>query len=54
MTKSLAKELGSRGVTVNAIAPGFIQTEMTRSLSETMQEMIQKSIPLGRFDARKT
>ena len=49
MTKSLAKELGSRGVTVNAIAPGFIQTEMTRSLSETMQEMIQKSIPLGRF-----
>ena len=49
MTKSAAKELGSRGITVNAIAPGFIQTEMTDVLSNDMKEQMLKSIALGRF-----
>ena len=49
MTKSAAKELGSRGITVNAIAPGFIQTEMTEVLSDDMKEQMLKSIALGRF-----
>ena len=49
MTKAAAKELGSRGITVNAIAPGFIQTEMTDVLSEEMKEQMLKSITLGRF-----
>lgn len=51
MTKSLAKELGSRGVTVNAVAPGFIQTDMTRTLSDELKEQLQKTIPLGRLGA---
>ena len=49
MTKSAAKELGSRGITVNAIAPGFIQTEMTDVLSDDMKEQMLKSTTLGRF-----
>ena len=49
MTKSAAKELGSRGITVNAIAPGFIQTEMTDVLSNDMKEQMLKSTTLGRF-----
>lgn len=49
MTKSLAKELGSRGVTVNAIAPGFIDTDMTAVLPENIRAEILKSIPLGRL-----
>lgn len=49
MTKSLAKELGSRGVTVNAIAPGFIDTDMTAVLPENIRADILKSIPLGRL-----
>ena len=49
MTKAAAKELGSRGITVNAIAPGFIQTEMTEVLSDDMKEQMLKSIALGRF-----
>ncbi len=48
-TKSLAKELGSRGITVNAISPGFIQTDMTNSLSSELQTEICKNIPLGSF-----
>jgi len=48
-TKSLAKEFASRGVTVNAIAPGFIQTKMTEVLSEDLKSTILKQIPLGRF-----
>lgn len=48
-TKSAAKELASRGITVNAIAPGFIDTEMTGGLSEKVQEQILTQIPLGSF-----
>ena len=48
-TKSLAKEVGSRGVTVNAVAPGFIDTPMTQSLPEDVKEAYKKQIPLGRF-----
>jgi 3-oxoacyl-[acyl-carrier protein] reductase len=48
-TKSLAKELASRGIRVNAIAPGFINTEMTAKLSAEMREIIRERIPLGFF-----
>lgn len=49
LTKTMAKELGSRGITVNAIAPGFIETDMTAVLSESVQQNIQAQIPLGHF-----
>lgn len=48
-TKSAAKELASRGITVNAVAPGFIETEMTAALSEKNQEALKTQIPLGTF-----
>ncbi|RMH80425.1 MAG: 3-oxoacyl-[acyl-carrier-protein] reductase [Acidobacteria bacterium] len=48
-TKSLAKELASRNITVNAVAPGFIETDMTAGLSEDIKESYLKNIPLGRF-----
>ncbi len=48
-TKSLAKELASRNITVNAVAPGFIETDMTAVLSEDIKESYLKNIPLGRF-----
>ncbi len=48
LTKTLSKELGPRGITVNAVAPGYIDTEMTRDLPENVKEMFLKSIPLGR------
>ena len=48
MTKSLAKELGSRGITVNAVAPGFIETDMTKVLSDDIKAEMVKSIALGR------
>ena len=49
LTKSIAKELGSRNITVNAIAPGYIQTEMTDNLDETSKDNLIKSIPLQRL-----
>jgi 3-oxoacyl-[acyl-carrier protein] reductase len=48
-TKSLAREVGSRGITVNAIAPGFIDTDMTRALDETRRAALNAQIPLGRL-----
>lgn len=48
-TKSAAKEFGSRSITVNAIAPGFTETDMTSDLKPEMKEVILKQIPLGRF-----
>jgi 3-oxoacyl-[acyl-carrier protein] reductase len=48
-TKSLAKELGSRNITVNCVAPGFIETEMTSFLDEDSKINIIKTIPLNRF-----
>lgn len=48
-TKSAAKELASRGITVNAVAPGFIETKMTAALSEKTQEALKTQIPLGTF-----
>ena len=50
-TKSLAREIGSRGVTVNAVAPGFIDTDMTRELPEAQQRALLEQIPLGRLGA---
>ncbi len=49
LTKSIAKELGSRGICVNAVAPGFIHTEMTEVLSDAVQEKAVAAIPLGRM-----
>lgn len=49
LTKSSAKELGSRGITVNAVAPGFIQTDMTDALSAEIREQVKKQIPLARL-----
>ena len=49
MTRSLAREIGSRGITVNCVAPGFIDTDMTRALSEEQRNGLLGQIPLGRL-----
>lgn len=49
MTKSAAKELGARGITVNAVAPGFIDTDMTQNLPDAIKDGAKKQIALGRF-----
>jgi 3-oxoacyl-[acyl-carrier protein] reductase len=51
MTRSLARELGSRGITVNCVAPGFIQTDMTEGLPEAQKAALLAQIPLGRLGA---
>ena len=53
LTKSLAREVGSRNITVNAIAPGFIETDMTRALTRDIREQMLKNIPLGRLGSRR-
>ena len=49
MTRALARELGSRNITVNCVAPGFIDTRMTQALAEKQREAMASNIPLGRF-----
>ena len=51
LTKSVAKEVGSRGITVNAVAPGFIETDMTGELGEAVIEAVLPAITLGRLGA---
>lgn len=51
LTKALARELGSRAITVNSVAPGFIQTDMTDALPEAQREALLGQIPLGRLGA---
>ena len=48
-SRALARELGSRSVTVNCVAPGFIDTDMTRELPDDQRELLQQQIPLGRL-----
>jgi len=50
-TRSLAREIGSRNITVNVIAPGFIDTDMTRALDDSQREALLKEIPLQRLGA---
>jgi 3-oxoacyl-[acyl-carrier protein] reductase len=49
MTKSIAKELGSKGITANVVAPGFVETEMTERLGQQLKDEVTKNIPVRRF-----
>ena len=49
LTKTIAREYASRNITVNAVAPGFIDTAMTQALGQDVREMLSKQIPLGRL-----
>jgi 3-oxoacyl-[acyl-carrier protein] reductase len=49
MSKSLAQEVGSRGITVNVVAPGFVDTAMTEALDAAQRERLMAAIPLGRM-----
>lgn len=49
LTRSLAREVGARGITVNAVAPGFITTDMTAEMSEEAKRQLQEKVPLGRL-----
>ncbi len=49
LTRSLARELGSRGITVNVVAPGFIETDMTSSMSEEQRQLLLAQVPLQRL-----
>lgn len=51
LSKSMAREFGARGITVNVVAPGFIPTDMTAALDETLREQLRALIPLGHFGA---
>jgi len=48
-SRALARELGSRSITVNCVAPGFIDTDMTRKLPDDQRDLLQRQIPLGRL-----
>jgi 3-oxoacyl-[acyl-carrier protein] reductase len=48
-TKSLAREVGSRGITVNCVAPGFIETDMTRAIGDAQRQALLAAVPLGRL-----
>ncbi len=49
LTKAIARELASRGITCNAVAPGFVETELTRDLPDALKQEIVSRTPLGRF-----
>lgn len=53
MTRAMAREFGSRAITVNAVAPGFIETDMTHELPEAQKEALLSQVPLGRLGAAK-
>jgi 3-oxoacyl-[acyl-carrier protein] reductase len=48
-TKSVAREVATRGITVNAVAPGYVETELTEELPESVKEQILNQVPVGRF-----
>ena len=53
-TKSLAQEVGSRSITVNCVAPGFVDTDMTRALPDAQREVLLSRIPMGRLGLPRT